>query len=66
MGEIVNLRLARKRKTRAGADAEAAANRASFGCSRAAREAAAKLLALDAARLDGHQRDGANADPDKA
>lgn len=31
MGETVNLRLARKRRERAAADAKAAANRAKFG-----------------------------------
>jgi hypothetical protein len=64
MGEILNLRRAHKRKTRAGLDAEAAAKRAEFGRSRAAREAAIKQRNLEAARLDGHQRTVANPAPD--
>ncbi len=63
MGEIVNLRRARKQKARGDSDATAAANRAKFGASRAAREAAEKLLRLESARLDGHRR-GADAAPD--
>ena len=55
MGEIVNLRRARKQKARAGSEAEAAANRAKFGASRAGREAATSRRELEAARLDGHR-----------
>lgn len=56
MVEIVNLRRARKQKTRAAAQAEAAANRAKFGASRPEREAAQMLRELEAVRLDGHRR----------
>ena len=56
MGEIVNLRRARKQKARAASEAEAAANRVSFGTSRTGREAATKLRELLAARLEGHRR----------
>ena len=57
MGEIINLRRARKNKARAVSDAEAAAKRAEFGRSSAEREATRKLRNLDATRLDGHRRD---------
>ena len=57
MAEVVNLRLARKARERAGKAAEAEANRARFGETKAARQAraaeeqrAARLL--DGARLD--------------
>ena len=56
MGDIVNLRRARKQKARAASDAEAAVNRANFGASRAGREAAMRLRNLESARLDGHRR----------
>jgi hypothetical protein len=56
MGAIINLRRARKQKTRAGSEAEAASNRATFGRSRAEREAAIKLRDLEATRLGGHLR----------
>ncbi|MGO9674784.1 MAG: DUF4169 family protein [Methylocella sp.] len=64
MGEIVNLRRARKQKARAGSDAEAATNRAKFGASRAEREAATRLRSLEATRLDGHRRAGVDAAAD--
>ena len=53
MGEIVNLRRARKGKSRADSAAQAAARRLKFGLSRADREAAEKIRDLDRARLDG-------------
>jgi hypothetical protein len=56
VGEIVNLRRARKQKARTASEAEAAANRVSFGTSRSGREAATKLRELEAARLEGHRR----------
>ena len=57
MSEVVNLRMARKAKRRATADAEAAANRARHGRTRAARageavEADRARRVLDGARLD--------------
>ena len=57
MGEIVNLRRARKGKARADSAAQAAARRLKFGLSRADREAAEKIRDLDRARLDGCRRD---------
>ena len=57
MGEVVNLRLARKAKRRAEKETTAAADRAAFGRSKAER-AAAKA---DADRL-GRDLDGARRD----
>ncbi len=59
MGEIVNLRGARKRKACADSAAEATANRLKFGVSRTDRESAKKIRDLDKARLDGVRRDRA-------
>ena len=63
MGEIVNLRLARKAAARRSKEAEAAANRAAHGRTRAERAAtraeadrAARLL--DGARLESSRREG--------
>jgi hypothetical protein len=57
MAEIVNLRMARKRKTRADSQARAEENRVRFGRTRAqkAREAAARDKAERS--LDAHRRD---------
>lgn len=57
MGEIVNLRRARKTKARAAATDEAAANRTKFGQSRAQRDAAQAAHAAEARRLDAHKRE---------
>ena len=57
MGEIVNLRRARKDKARAAKYAEAAANRAKFGAPKAERDRRDAETALAAARLDGHKRE---------
>lgn len=56
-GEIVNLRLARKRKARAQAEADAAANRAAHGRAKTEQKATAAREALEARRLDGHRLD---------
>ena len=57
MAEIVNLRVARKRKVRAAAEAAADGNRARFGRSKAEkqRDSSDKERALSF--LDGHRRD---------
>jgi hypothetical protein len=57
MGEIVNLRRARKGKARAASALEAATNRSKFGLSRVERATAASARDLDSARLDGHKRE---------
>ena len=62
MGEIVNLRHARKDRARRAAEKSAAANRAAFGRPRAEREAQHAASALDARKLDGHRRDDTLAD----
>ncbi|WOJ89696.1 DUF4169 family protein [Methylocapsa polymorpha] len=56
MGEIVNLRRARKAKARADSTNEAAANRTKFGRSRSERDAAQAAQTAEARRLDGHRR----------
>lgn len=60
MSEIVNLRLARKRKARAEAEREAVERRAQFGRPRAELEAETERRAREARTLDGHRRDVAD------
>jgi len=57
MAEIVNLRMARKRKARAERDDIASENRARHGKTKAARKTDAAVKTLDAKRLDGHKRE---------
>lgn len=59
MGDVVNLRLARKAHERAQAQAQAAANRAKFGRTKADRT----REAMDAARAERHL-DGAKRSDD--
>jgi Domain of unknown function (DUF4169) len=56
MGEIVNLRRARKRQSGAKAEVEAAANRVAFGVSKSARSEveAERIAALS--RHEAHRR----------
>ncbi len=56
MGEILNLRMARKRKARAEREAEAAKNRVAHGLNRAEKQLAESRRALQIARLDAHRR----------
>ena len=57
MAEIINLRLARKARGRAAAEAEAAANRVKFGQSRQAKQASrAETLRVEKT-LDGAKRE---------
>lgn len=56
MAEVVNLRLARKRKARAEKDDVAAANRALFGQSKAEKDRKKAVETLETKRLDGHFR----------
>lgn len=63
--DIVNLRSARKEKARAGRKAEAAANRAKFGRTRAEKDAAATEAEREASRLEGHRIDGARRGADE-
>ena len=57
MGKVVNLRRARKARLRAEAKESAAGNAARHGRTRAEREAEAAHAALEARRLDGHERE---------
>ncbi|GEN98915.1 hypothetical protein NSE01_07480 [Novosphingobium sediminis] len=57
MGEIVNLRLARKAATRRSKEAEAAANRAAHGRTSAERDATKAENVRAARLLDGAKRD---------
>ncbi|MBL8544108.1 MAG: DUF4169 family protein [Hyphomonadaceae bacterium] len=60
MGEVVNLRRARKAKQRSEADAAAAENRASFGRSKAEKEQTNAEREAASRKLDGHKRDDDN------
>ena len=57
MGEVVNLRRARKARDRAEAEGAAAANRAAFGRTRAQKEADAREAERQARLLDGARRE---------
>ncbi|WP_010183330.1 DUF4169 family protein [Sphingomonas sp. PAMC 26605] len=57
MGEVVNLRRARKARARDAAETTAAANRAAFGRSKDERDAAAIESARHARTLDGAKRE---------
>lgn len=57
MGEIVNLRMARKRKARADAAREAEQNRITFGRTKQERELTEAERALEAKKLDAHRRE---------
>ncbi len=63
MGEVVNLRMARKRKARAEREQAAQRNRETHGLSRAERTIAEALKQRSARELDGHRREPA---PDPA
>ena len=58
MGEVVNLRRARKRQANAKAEAEATANRIAHGVSRNERTKAEAERALASHRLEAHRRPG--------
>lgn len=57
MSEIVNLRQARKRKVRAESAAEAAANRAAHGRSRAEKVNSRLARELERRKLEEHRRE---------
>lgn len=57
MGEVVNLRMARKRKARAEMDKAAQENRQAHGRTKAERDAARMLREREAAALEGHRRE---------
>lgn len=62
MGEIVNLRRARKQRDRRAKEEAAQANRAAHGRAKSERELSAAQSLLESARLDGHRcaREGEN------
>lgn len=55
MGEIVNLRLARKAKARTESETAAAVNRAKFGVAKPEKTLTAARLKSEAKNLDGHR-----------
>ncbi len=57
MSKIVNLRQARKQRTRSKAKATADANAAKHGRTKADRKQTEAATTLDQRRLDGHKRD---------
>jgi hypothetical protein len=57
MAEIVNLRLARKRKAEAEKQAEAAGNRAAFGRPKRERKLTEAERRRETKKLDGHKLD---------
>ncbi len=59
MGDLVNLRTARKRKKRADREKQAADNRIAFGTPKHLKKQKNAAETLDAKRLDGHRRDEA-------
>jgi hypothetical protein len=58
MGDVINMRQARKAMSRATADAQAAENRRKFGCPKAERDAEAARERLARRRLEGHRLTG--------
>ena len=63
MGEIVNLRLARKRKLRSERETAAEQNRASHGRTKSERLVEDAIRQRELAAHDGHRREGRD-DPD--
>lgn len=62
MGDVVNLRMARKVKARRQKEDEAAANRARFGRPKAERLKSESEQERSARALDGHRRENADAE----
>ena len=63
MGEVVNLRRARKARDKAARDTEAAANRQLHGRTKAEKELARGEGELAARRLDAHRREPPGEEP---
>lgn len=57
MGDVINLRKARKRNARAAADAGASRNRAAHGRTKAERQSNRANQEADERKLDGHRLD---------
>ncbi|MFE1603061.1 DUF4169 family protein [Methylobacterium sp. ID0610] len=58
MGEVVNLRQARKAKAKQAEEAKAAENRVAFGRPKKAKTLAEAKRAIEVARHEGHRLDG--------
>lgn len=56
MGNVVNLKLVKKRNARTAREANAGANRAKFGQTKAEKQKAKAEAKLTTRILDGHQR----------
>lgn len=66
MGEIVNLRRARKARSRREAEARAQENRAAFGRTKSESALTAARIAYEKAQLDAHRLDGRpDSEPEK-
>jgi hypothetical protein len=57
-GDVVNLRLARKRKAREEAEAAAAANRTKFGRSKQEKQLTRAIGEIETQRMDGKRLEG--------
>jgi len=66
MGDVVNLRRARKARDRASAEAQAEQNRIAFGRTKAERQLTEAQKTLDERRHEGHRRTDAPGDGDEA
>jgi len=62
MGEVVNLRQARKRRDREERASEAEANRVKHGLSKAEKNLSSARRDQDARKLDGHRLEPENSD----
>ncbi|MCV2869920.1 DUF4169 family protein [Defluviimonas sp. WL0002] len=58
MGEVVNLRMAKKQAARKAARAKGDTNAAKFGRTKAERDLQSAQAERERTRLDGHKRDG--------
>ena len=57
MAEIINLRTARKQKTRDAKEVQAAENRLKFGQTKAEKDLTTAKNGMDAKRIDAHKRE---------
>ena len=64
MGEIVNLRRARKDRARADADSKAQANRIAFGRTKSEKSLTQAERDIAERRIEGHRRDRAGDEQD--
>jgi len=62
MGEVVNLKSARKAKARAATEAKAQANRIAFGRTKAEKQTSKAEREAADRKLDGHKRNDDNYD----